>query len=300
MPNQETHEAKVAKSVEQLESLHRLIALAPPDPHSPEPIFVTRVLNNSEKEEAAAYPVMGTNRVLVVCPDPDGPGWIGLHAPTGLAVNNKFASREEAEDILSWLWLNSDDQDGLGSNDPESAVEAMGNRVRSRFKGGRPIKGARNRRKLRLKRRDPRMTKAEAAVMHRAGALRAIYWWRFHQLHERYLDLVANLREMRRTCESQQAVARHAAADVAMRTEALEQQTCEYTELRETLDAQRAEFESEHAVFRTARNEILQIRRQLLDAIFAIDVEAERAGVTRRLRKVRVRSNEPDPGDPEF
>ena len=103
--------------------------------------------HSGDKESVDVYPVIGTEGVWGVYPSDDRKGrWVGLHMPTGLAAYVNFASRIEAEDVLSWTWLNAIDQDGVRSSDSAVVCTAFGARVRSRFFKGGPVRHPRRKR----------------------------------------------------------------------------------------------------------------------------------------------------------
>ncbi len=121
----------------------------PIDEHGPQLITVRRKYGHGEGHfnQVDAYPVHGTENVWAVYRNIDRPKrWVGLHVPSGRAAYNNFASREEAEDILCWIWCNSIDQKGLHSSEARKVTDAMGARVMSRFRGGGPFKQPRRKR----------------------------------------------------------------------------------------------------------------------------------------------------------
>jgi len=271
-----------------------LTSLAVDNDGDPLMVAVTRQTNCSSADPVDAYPVVGTDGVWAVYPSKDKKGrWIGLHIPTGLSCYVNFASREEAEDVLSWTWMNSSDKEGIHSSDVATVLAAFGARVRKRFYEGGPLKHPRRKQPGKLNRHDAIMSAGEQLYTKKARELHSKHAECLAQTHvvrEMLADQARALTIRETTVERMEARANQEVAS-------LHAKQAELANERRRLEASITERQDEQDRYRTelARQamDLDRLRTAMYSALAAIDVGAvlmdgeQSAG--RYLRKIRIK-----------
>jgi hypothetical protein len=101
-------------------------------PNSDLPVDVRVCILDAVDATCKGAYVVGTDHVLAVHPSHvDAKLWEITHMPTGTGLLTTCASRQEAEEIASWLWLNVLDRAAFNSSSEHDACAAMPPAIRA-------------------------------------------------------------------------------------------------------------------------------------------------------------------------
>lgn len=228
-----------------------------------------------------AYEVPRTEGVLVTYKD--GKFWRILHVPTSGFFASKFASREEAEDVACWIWLNVVDWPLFSSTVPNTVAEAAGWRVRCRMahKNCFLEKHSRGRPKIRC------------AGMWGRGE--EIYTQKTLELEAKLAE-VANREKAVEERENQFALREQTFTDQEKRIqrsmEALETRTKQLEERESDQNARAVRLNDDLYELNTASTALEQLRTKLVGAIVTLEPNAavrNNNGIERELRGIKIR-----------
>lgn len=267
------------------------------DEYSPKLIMVKRQ-GVYDLEQVEVYMVPGTENVWAVYQNIDRPKrWVGLHVPTGLAAYNDFASREEAEDVLCWIWCNSVDQKGLHSSEGQDVTNAVGARVLSRFRKGGPLKQPRRKR---IQKIGQTVVEVSDAAAHYARRLRELGAEREGWLKQAYSERALLAEQDRLATLREQAVTKlekssnHEAEETRATTMAfVADQRKQIADAKAAITTWQNEHEHDKAEFYDQRIELEQLRTAMFHALQAVDIGAVLAdgepSIGRHLRNIRIK-----------